>query len=115
MEQFFAQLWDKISASIDLIIVGIVLVSGFFQSQYLPSWRIVKNDSQNGALKTLIVSFIACSIYLFLSKDPGKGDNWAKYFMSYFLATSLYQFGIKYIMNWIGNKLPSAKPPETKP
>src|SRR3990167_2887876 len=104
---FFQQLLDKIATSIDLIIVGIVFAAGFFQGQYLEGWRVAKSDKQNGALKTLLVSFAACAIYTFLAKDEANGANWAKYFLSFFLATSAYELGIKHLMDWIGSKLPN--------
>ena len=101
---FFEELWSKLSTSVDFIVVGLVFLSGFFQSQYLDGWRISKNDKRNGALKTLIVSLVACGVYIVLSKDETEGANWAKYFLSYFAATSLYELGLKLLIAWAQKK-----------
>jgi hypothetical protein len=61
--------------------------------------RMFKDDKINSAWLTLIVSLIACSIYLFLI-NPTK-DMYANYFVSYFVATSLYELLIKPFTNWI--------------
>lgn len=83
---------------IDYIIVLLTLVSGFFQARFI-RLNLVKDKSLNSAYWTLIVSLVACSIYLFLIK-PHK-EMYALYFVSYFVATSLYELMVKPFVNWI--------------
>lgn len=100
MNQFFDAFMDKI----DVYIVGIVLLSGFFQKIYLKEWNLTKDAGYNSSLRTLIVSAIASSVYIILIKDPEKANNWAKYFISYFTATSVYDLVIDKFAQWIQNK-----------
>lgn len=83
---------------IDYIIVLLTLVSGFFQARFI-SLKLVKDERLNSAYWTLIVSIGACAIYLFLI-HPAK-EMYANYFVSYFVATSLYELLIKPFVNWI--------------
>ena len=89
MEQTLPYLWDAFGANIDWVIVILVIASGYFQSAYLKDLNI------NDALKTLLVSFIASGIYLLLSGDLVNKASLAKYFFSFFLATSLYEILLK--------------------
>lgn len=97
MNNFFNAFADKL----DVYIIGIVLLSGFFQKIYLKVWIISKDDSYNSALKTLIVSAVVSSVYIVLLKDPEKANNWAKYFISYFTATSAYELLISPFSDWL--------------
>lgn len=106
MTDFFNSLLDKV----DLIIVALVLVSGFFQARYFKGFNLVKDPSYDSALKTLALSAVVSVIYIYLLKDPNKADNWAKYFYSYFGATSLYELLIDPFRNWIMKKIGSDKP-----
>lgn len=101
MNNFF----DIILSSIDFVVVAIVLCSGFFQTRYLSVWTWSKDPKHDSALKTLVVSFLASVVYIVLIKDPEKGSNWAKYFLSYFFATSLYELLVKPFYTWISSKL----------
>ena len=76
---------------LDFWVIGIVLCSGFFQTRYLKAFRWSKDPSYDSALKTLALSAVVSSIYILLAKDTEKANNWAKYFVSYFAATSLYE------------------------
>lgn len=100
MEKFF----DVIINSLDFIIVGIVLVSGFFQKMYLKGFRFSKDASYDSALKTLLVSAIFSTVYILLVKNPDRADNWAKYFLSYVFATSLYELLVSPFIKWIKSK-----------
>jgi len=100
MEQFF----DTILNAVDFIIIGIVLVSGFFQKMYLKGFYLSKDSSYDSALKTLVVSAVFSSIYILLIKNPENVTNWAKYFLSYVFATSLYELLINPFTNWIKKK-----------
>lgn len=100
MNTFF----DSITNSIDFIIVGIVLVSGFFQKMYLKAFYLSKDPAYDSALKTLLVSGIFAAIYIVLVKDPDKASNWSKYFLSYVFATSLYELLINPFTKWIKSK-----------
>jgi hypothetical protein len=91
--------------NVDIIIVLIVLLSGFFQSSYLTIIELSKNPKTDSAWKTLTVSFVASMVWIIFthkgSKDP---LPLAKYFFSYFLATSLYELLINPFKNWIVSK-----------
>lgn len=92
---------NYIKGSIDLYVVLIVLCSGFFQSRYFKGFHLSKDTSYDSALKTLGLSAIASAIYIVLAKDPAAPTNWAKYFISYFAATSLYELLISKFVDWI--------------
>lgn len=96
---------DLIIDKLDFVIVGIVLCSGFFQKLYLKGIVFTKDSSYNSALKTLLVSGVASAIYILAIKDPENGINWAKYFLSYFAATSLYELLISPFVKWIKGKI----------
>jgi hypothetical protein len=100
MEKFF----DVIINSLDFIIVGIVLVSGFFQKMYLKGFKLSKDASYDSALKTLLVSAIFSTVYILLVKNPDRADNWAKYFLSYVFATSLYELLVSPFIKWVKAK-----------
>lgn len=100
MNNFLDALMDKI----DLVIVGVVLCSGFFQKRYLKGIIWSKDSSYDSALKTLAVSAVVSVVYIVLIKDPNSATNWAKYFISYFGATSLYELLITPFIRWIQKK-----------
>lgn len=112
MEDFLnyaAQKWN-----VDIIIVLIVLLSGFFQSSYLNGFSLSKNPKTDSAWKTLLLSFLVSVIWIFLSNKGNKDPlPLAKYFFSYFLATSLYELLINPTRLWIISKfnLPSTPKP----
>lgn len=81
----------SLTDKLDFWVMGIVLCSGFFQTKYLKGFCWSKDGSYDSALKTLALSAVASSIYIILAKDPERANNWAKYFVSYFAATSLYE------------------------
>ena len=89
MEQTFPYLWAAFNANIDWVIVILVIASGYFQSAYM------KDLNFADALKTLLVSFFASGIYLLLAGDLSDKQSLAKYFFSFFLATSLYEIFLK--------------------
>jgi hypothetical protein len=89
MDQTLPYLWDAFNKNIDWVIVLLVIASGYFQAAYL------KEVNLNDALKTLMVSFIASGFYLVLAGDLTNKASLAKYFFSYFIATSLYEILLK--------------------
>lgn len=91
--------WLQENLHIDPIVVLIVIASGFFQNRYLSSWVIGKDTRASSALKTLLVSFVVCVIYLYLAFTPR--NAFANYFLSYFLATSLYELILRPLIKWI--------------
>lgn len=109
--EWFDYLKDK--WNLDIIIIGIVFLSGFFQEKYLCDAKLVKDARLDASIKTLAVSFIASSIYIVLMYKEAKHNStdgtvflpWAKYFISYFTATSLYDLGIRPLRKWITKKL----------
>lgn len=109
MIDFFVELQK--SWNIDLMIFLIVMLSGFFQEKYLPHWKLVKDERLCAALKTLFVSFLASTIYIFIVYKEAKGQAnatgaavllpWGKYFITYFAATSIYDLLIRPFRKWI--------------
>jgi hypothetical protein len=81
-----------------------VLCSGFFQSRYFKGFSLSKDASYDSALKTLALSAVASSVYIVLARNPAVATNWAKYFVSYFAATSLYELLISKFVDWIKEK-----------
>ena len=106
---FFNSIADKL----DFWIMGIVLCSGFFQYKYLKGFAWSKDTTYDSALKTLAVSAAASVVYIMLVKDPESANNWAKYFVSYFAATSLYELLVQPFLKWI--KKATGQSEEPKP
>lgn len=100
MNTFFESFLDKL----DWVIVVLVLLCGFFQKRYLKGFSLSKETSYDSALKTLFLSAVVASLYIFLLKDPNKVNNWSKYFISYFAATSLYELLVTPFLAWIKSK-----------
>jgi hypothetical protein len=101
MQPFF----DSLLNALDFVVVGLVLLSGFFQKRYFRGFKLSKDDSYDSALKTLILSGIVSTVYILLIKDPEKATNWSRYFISYFAATSLYELLINPFTKWLQSKL----------
>lgn len=106
--EFFDSLQQR--WNIDLVIFLLVMLSGFFQERFLPYWNLVKDARLCAALKTLIVSFIASSIYIFIVYNQLHTDNnegaevmvpWGKYFITYFMSTSIYDLLVRPFRKWI--------------
>lgn len=95
--QYMQDKWN-----LDLIIILIVLLSGFFQSRYLVKTWIKTSEKHDQAIKTLVVSFVVSLVWIYLS-NLGKADAlpFAKYFISYFAATSLYELLVNPFTKWI--------------
>jgi hypothetical protein len=109
MNNFF----DAFAEKLDIYIIGIVLISGFFQKRYFKGFYLNKKDSSyDSALKTLALSFVACIVYLMLTKKADNANHWAKYFISYFAATSLYELLVDPFVKWIKAKTGSDINPE---
>lgn len=106
--EWYEYLKDK--WNLDVIIIGIVFLSGFFQEKYLTTFMWSKDSRIDGSLKTLVVSLLISSIYIVLIyKESQKADaatalSWGKYFISWFAATSLYDLGIRPLRKWLKNK-----------
>lgn len=93
---------DKMN--IDYIIVLIVFLSGYFQELYLCGLVFSKsNPRYDAAIKTLLVSFVVGSIYIYFMyrNDRTVPVPYVKYFISYFVATSLYDLAVKPVRNLI--------------
>ncbi|OPZ95493.1 MAG: hypothetical protein BWY70_01991 [Bacteroidetes bacterium ADurb.Bin408] len=89
---------------IDTVMIFIVVLSGEWQKKYLADVTRF-----NGALKTLLVSFIACTIYGFLFSFAYKfqRDLPLKWFFSYVVATSLYELFFKTLIGKLFTKTES--------
>ena len=87
----FINFFKSLNLPIDVVIILLVLLAGQFQKKYL------FNLQWNGALKTLVVSFIFTTIYAGLLIVSGKynSDLPVKWFFSSVLATSLYELILK--------------------
>lgn len=88
-------------ALMDFVVIGIVLLSGYFAGRYLNQPVITKHVGT--AWRTLIVSGIFVAIYVIAVKKDGGSFQYTKLFVSYVTATSMYELIIKAI----GNYLPS--------
>jgi hypothetical protein len=117
--EWFDYLRDK--WNLDIIIVALVFLSGFFQEKYLCPFTWVKNPRFDASLKTLAVSFTVSSIYILIMAKELKRVNvdgatalipWGRYFFSYFFTTSLYDMGISPLRRWIKKK--TGEPDEVK-
>lgn len=76
---------------IDIVMVVLVLLAGLWQQKYLPEHFL------SGALRTLLISFIFCTIYGAII-SIANGFSWeilGRWFFSYVLATSLYELLLK--------------------
>lgn len=91
---------------IDPMIVMLVICSGFFQEKYLCGSTWSKDSRRDAAYKTLVVSVLVSLIYilLFHLQDKSVTIMWAKYFISYFVATSLYELLIRPFRKWLAKK-----------
>ncbi len=88
------------SKYIDWTMFLLVLASGFFQKRLLKPFPLWKADkSYDETLKTFLVSFVFCTIYILLWKynydqmtpaEDREGTPWIKFFISFGLATSFY-------------------------
>ena len=86
--EWFDYLKDK--WNLDIIIIAIVFLSGFFQEKYLCDTKWAKDARMDASIKTLAVSLIASSIYIILMYKDAKHSStdgnvflpWAKYFIS---------------------------------
>lgn len=95
--------------NIDLVIFLLVMGSGFFQERFLGHWNITKDQRLCAALKTLIVSFIASTVYIFITYKQAHGGAegtevivpWGKYFITYFMSTSIYDLLVRPFRKWI--------------
>lgn len=100
MSTFFDQLMNVL----DVVVVVLVLLSGFFQKKYFQGFKLSSNESYDSALKTLALSFAVSIIYIVLIKDPTRANNWSRYFLSYFAATSLYELLVSPFTKWLQSK-----------
>lgn len=81
---------------IDLAIIALVIMSGFFAKKYMPD--------NHTALRTLAVSaamVTAYSVIMYAEKSIYEG-YWRKMFLSYATATSLYDIIVKYAIIGFG-------------
>lgn len=99
MNNFF----NDFLARIDAVILVLVLLSGFFQKKYLSGLKLSRFKNTDGALKTLLVSFVACLAWVLLKRE-GAATAWADYFITYFFATSVYELLISPFAKWLGSK-----------
>lgn len=89
MEILNALQWDKLH--LDGVIILLVISSGYFQKKYLSAINI------SPAWKTLLVSFVFTLIYLLLLiiSQQFKTEKLIDYFISFAVATSIYDLLVK--------------------
>ncbi len=88
---------------IDPIIFLIVFASGFFVDRMFKGIVIFKEKRTDMAWKTLIVSFAVSVLYFYLNGTPK--DMYAELFLSYFVATSLYELLVRPFSKWLSKKV----------
>lgn len=106
--------WVRDKLNIDPAIVFLVLLSGFFAKKYMIGWVWNKKSTKyDVSLKTLAVSFVFSSIYILISAKELKRASvdgitalvpWGKFFFSFALTVSAYDYVIKPFIKWI-NKI----------
>ncbi|MBO9658328.1 MAG: hypothetical protein J7527_05840 [Chitinophagaceae bacterium] len=101
----------KDQLNLDLYIILIVFLSGFFQEKYLCKIILSADSKFDATIKTLIVSFVVSSIYIWIVyyelDDKSVKLPYAKYFLSYFTATSIYELAIRPFTRWWKKKFNS--------
>lgn len=107
--------------NIDTVIVAIVFLAGFFQEKYLCRFKWSNDNRFDAGLKTLVVSIIVSTLYIFLVyREAQRTDEnafipWGKYLISWFTATSLYDMGIRPLRKWIKKKTGDDSPDPIDP
>lgn len=99
--EFYQMLIEKLH--LDLVIIALVIASGFFQETYLCGLRLAKDDRYDAALKTLIISAVVSATWVYLISDTYIKSEVARYFLSYVTATSAYEIVIRPIRKWLKN------------
>ena len=90
---------------IDILMILLVIASGFFQQKFLSPFCWYKKDARYDAtLKTFAISIVLCGIYTWLVKYEGnmastteqmQGTPWLKIFISFALGTSFYDLIVR--------------------
>jgi hypothetical protein len=94
---YLEQIQQQTANYIDFVAVLLVLLGGFFSKRYLSAWK------WDTAIKTLIVGTIFILGYiavLYISGELHK-QHYAKYFVSYCIATSLYEIILKRFLSMV--------------
>lgn len=97
-----------LTSHIDWICVFLVLCGGFFARRYMRDWNILpllgRDIKIGNAFKTLLMGSAFITGYLvvmYLSGELHKED-YTKYFISYCVATSLYEIIVKPFIKVLG-------------
>jgi len=104
--------------NIDIYIIAIVMLSGFFQEKYMCIFKWSKDARLDAALKTLALSFLVSSIYIIilykdakrLSEDGKVFLPWGKFLITYFATTSLYDLAVRPFRKFIKKKFGDDEP-----
>lgn len=85
---------------VDLIAIAIVILGGLIGTKYFKWWDI------NNATKTLIFGTVFIGIYIAILQFAGQiaVTDYSKYFISYTVATSLYEIIKKILIEQIKGK-----------
>lgn len=98
---------DSVANILDPIILALVIMSGLFQDSYTKPFVLIKKDEKyNSALKTLILSTIFVLAYIFFigKENSDEPKTYVRWFVSYVVATSIYELVISPIRGWIKRK-----------
>jgi hypothetical protein len=98
--------------NIDIYIIAIVMLSGFFQEKYMCILKWSKDARLDAALKTLAVSLLVSSLYILITyRDAKRGSQdgkvflpWGKYLITYFATTSLYDLAVRPFRKFLKKK-----------
>lgn len=93
--------------NIDIVVILLVFLAGYFQKSYFTGFRLSKNDHNDAMYKTLLLSGVVSGVYIYLNYvEDGAGDIPLRmYFMSYFTATSLYEMAVKPVTAWVNRNI----------
>jgi hypothetical protein len=88
---------------INIVVVILVLLAGLFAKNYLSEWQFFYRWKVSAAMKTLLVASLFILVYALTQWFAGslsKADI-SSYFLSYALATSLYELLLKRFFSWL--------------
>ena len=97
---------------VDMVIVILVFAAGIIQQHYMK--EVFPKIS--GSLKTLFFSFMFFIIYLFIKAYAGtlKKVNMENYFVSYAIATSVYELFVKSVIQMLRKKAGLPEPSDNE-
>lgn len=88
---FLNTFWNSVIAHFDPVSVLLVLLGGYFSKRYLAEINL------SNTIKTLLVGTVFMAVYIIILHVSGLLNkvDYLKYFLSYTVATSLYEIFAK--------------------